>query len=63
MTIKDIVCIITDIKLNIEIKEKKSGASFGFYDKRYVPTELLTKEVKGVNVQYVDSKRLLIIEF
>lgn len=63
MSIKDIVCIITDIKLNIEIKEKSSGASFGFYNKTYVPTELLTKEVKGINVQYVDGKRLLIIEF
>lgn len=63
MSIKDIVCLITDVKLNIEIIEEKSGASFGFYDKRYVPTELLTKEVKGINVQYIDGKRLLILEF
>lgn len=63
MYIEDIVSLIKDVKLSIEIKERDSGASFGFYDNKYVPLELLRKRVVAINVQYIDGKRLLIIEF
>ena len=63
MYIKDIVDLIKDVKVNIEIIEKASGASFGFYTNKYVPIELLDKIAVEINAQYVDGKRLLIIEF
>lgn len=63
MSIKDIVCLITDVKLNIEIIEEKSGASFGFYNNEYIPLELLRKIALEINVQYVNGKRLLVIKF
>ena len=63
MYIKDIVDLIKDVKVNIEIIEKASGASFGFYNCEYVPIELLDKIAVEMNVQYVNGKRLLIIKF
>ena len=63
MYIKDIVDLIKDVKVNIEIIEKASGASFGFYTNKYVPIELLDKIAVEINVQYVNGKRLLIIKF
>lgn len=63
MYIEDIIGLIKDVKLSIEIKERESGASFGFYNCEYVPLDFLTKKVIAINVQYVDGKRLLIIEF
>lgn len=63
MKIKDIISLIKDARLFIEIKERGSGASFGFYDNCCVPISFLSKEVVAINAQYVDGKRLLIIEF
>ena len=63
MNIEDIVELIKDVKVNIEIIEKSSGASFGFYSCEYVPLELLRKRAVEMNVQYVNGKRLLIIKF
>lgn len=63
MDISDIVGLIEDVKVNIEIIEKASGASFGFYSCEYVPLELLRKRAVEINVQYVNGKRLLIIKF
>ena len=64
MKIKDIIGLITDTKLYFEIKEKASGSSFDFYTiKSYVSEELLEKQVIGINVQYINGKRLLIIKF
>lgn len=63
MYIEDIIRLIKDVKLSIEIKERDSGASFGFYNNKYVPLELLRKRIVAINVQYVDGKRLLILEF
>lgn len=62
MSVKDIITLITDVKLNIEIIEKISGASFGFYNCNYIPETYLTKEIKNINVQYINGKRLLVIE-
>lgn len=64
MKIKDIIELINDVKLNIEIIEKNSGASFGIYTNKSVfQRELVEKYVKEINVQYIDGKRILIIKF
>lgn len=63
MYIEDIIGLIKDVKLNIEIIEKSSGASFGFYNNNYVPINLLNKQALEINVQYVNGKRTLIIKF
>lgn len=63
MYIEDIIGLIKDPKLNIEIIEKLSGASFGFYNNNYVPINLLNKQAIEINVQYVNGKRCLIIKF
>lgn len=63
MCIKDIIGLIKDPKIVIEIVENGSKASFGFYDKNYVPTDFLVKEIVAINMQYVNGKRLLILEF
>ena len=63
MKIRDIIKLIKDVKIYIEIIEKASGASFGFYNNCYVPIDFLEKEIQEINVQYVDGKRLLVIKF
>ena len=63
MYIEDIIGLIEDPKLNIEIIEKSSGASFGFYNNNYVPLHFLGKQILEINVQYVNGKRTLIIKF
>ena len=63
MCIKDVTALIKDFKLDIEIKERESGASFGLYNCEYVPLDLLRKTAIEINVQYVNGKRLLILKF
>lgn len=63
MNIENIIELIKDPKINIEIIEQKSGASFGFYNNEYIPLELLRKIALEINVQYVNGKRLLVIKF
>ena len=63
MYIKDIIGLIKDPKINIEIIEKLSGASFGFYNNNYIPADFLEKQILEINVQYVNGKRTLIIKF
>ena len=63
MNIKNIIDLIKDPKLNIEIIEKLSGASFGFYNNNYIPADFLEKQVLEINTQYVNGKRTLIIKF
>lgn len=63
MYIQDIIGLIKDPKLNIEIIEKSSGASFGFYNNSYIPLNLLNKQVLEINTQYMNGKRILIIKF
>lgn len=64
MKIKDILNLIKDTKIYIEIIEKNSGASFGIYTNKSVfQRELIEKNVKEINVQYIDGKRILIIKF
>ena len=63
MYIEDIIGLIKDPKINIEIIEKLSGASFGFYNNSYIPEDFLIQQVLEINVQYVNGKRTLIIKF
>lgn len=63
MEIQDIVRLIKDPKINIEIIEKLSGASFGFYNNNYIPRDFLHKQILEINIQYVNGKRCLIIKF
>ena len=63
MYIEDVIKLIKDSKLNIEIIERESRASFGFYRNNYVPLELLKKRIVAINVQYINGNRLLILEF
>lgn len=63
MKIKDIINVITDVKLDIELIEEISGASFGFYNCSYIPEEYTEKEVNNINTQYINGKRLLVIKF
>lgn len=64
MKVKDILKKIYDYKLYIEIKDGKSGASYGFYTKN----DLIYNDkynnyvIKAINSQYFDGKRLLVIE-
>lgn len=64
MKIKSILKLINDCKLYIEIKDRKTGASYGFYTK----SDLIYNDkynnylIKSINSQYFDNKRLLVIE-
>ena len=64
MKIKSILKLINDFKLYFEIKDRKTGASYGFYTK----SDLIYNDkynnylIKGINSQYFDNKRLLVIE-
>ena len=63
MYIEDIVGLIKDPKINIEIIEKLSGASFGIFNNNYIPANFLEKQVLEINIQYICGNRLLIIKF
>lgn len=64
MKVKDILNLITDRHIYIELIEQNSGASFGIYtNKSIFQRELVEKNVKEINVQYIDGKRILIIKF
>jgi hypothetical protein len=64
MKIKDIIKKINDCKLYIEIKDRKTGASYGFYTK----SDLIYNDkynnylIKAINSQYHNNKRLLVLE-
>lgn len=65
MKIKDILKKIDDLGLYIEIIENESGASYGFFKKNdsliVYNNSLKNKNIKKINVQYFDNKRLLIL--
>ena len=64
MKIKNILKIINDCKLYIEIKDKNSGASFGFFTKNDLiyNSKYNNYLIKSINSQYFKGKRLLVIE-
>lgn len=66
MKIKDLLKKVNDVKLYIEIKEKETGASYGIFTKNdallVYNNSLKNRNIKGINSQYFDGKRLLILE-
>lgn len=66
MKIKDILKLVNDPKIYIEIKytPENSGGSFGFFTKSdlYYNDDLKNRKVEKINVQYIDNKRVLILE-
>lgn len=66
MKIKNILELINDPKIYIEIKytPENGGGSFGFFTKSdlYYNDNLKNRKVEKINVQYIDDKRLLILE-
>lgn len=65
MKIKDILKKIDDFMLYIEIIENESGASFGVFKKNdaliVYDNSLKNKNIKKINVQYFESKRVLVL--
>lgn len=66
MKIKDILKLINDSKIYIEIKyvAESGGGSFGFFTKSdlYYNDNLKNRKVEKINVQYINNKRILILE-
>lgn len=66
MKVIDILKKIEDVKLYIEIKETETGASYGIFTKNdallVYNNSLKNRNIKKINVQYYNGKRLLILE-
>lgn len=66
MKVKDLIKKINDPKLYIEIKEqaKNGGGSRGFYTKNDIiyNTKILNYLIYSINIQYINNKRLLVLE-
>lgn len=66
MKVIDILKKIEDSKLYIEIKETETGASYGIFTKNdallVYNNDLKNRNIKKINVQYYNGKRLLILE-
>ena len=66
MKVIDILKKIEDLKLYIEIKETETGASRGIFTKNdallVYNKDLKNRNIKKINVQYYNGKRLLILE-
>jgi hypothetical protein len=66
MYLSSLIGMIGDSKLYIEIKEKYSGASFGFYTKNDINNYFKNygdKKIVEINSQYIDNKRVLVVYF
>ena len=65
MKVKDILKKINDFGLYIEIIDAESGASYGIFKKNdallVYNNELKNKNIKKINVQYYQGKRLLML--
>lgn len=66
MKVKDIIKKISDPKIYIEIKYtiEDGGGSFGIFTKNDLQynDKMKNKNIEKINIQYYDSKRLLILE-
>lgn len=63
MKVKNILKYIEDLKLYIEFIDLQSGASYGFFTKNDLiyNTKHHNDKIKKINVQYINSKRLLVL--
>lgn len=63
MKVKSLLKKIEDPKIYIEFIEKGSGASYGFYTKNDLiyNDKFSNYNIKKINIQYINNKRLLII--
>lgn len=65
MKVNDILKKITDCGLYIEIIDVESGASYGIFKKNdallVYNNELKNKNIKKINVQYYQGKRILML--
>ena len=66
MKINDILKLINDPKIYIEIKytPESGGGSFGIFTKSelYHNDNLKNRKLEKINIQYINNKRLLILE-
>ena len=63
MKVKDLLKIISDVKLYIEFIDKQSYASYGFYTKNDLiyNDKFNNYKIDKITTQYYDNKRLLVI--
>ena len=63
MKVKDLLKIISDVKLYIEFIDKQSYTSFGFYTKNDLiyNDKFNNYKIDNITTQYYDNKRLLVI--
>lgn len=66
MKVINILKKIEDLGLYIEIKETETGASRGIFTKNdallVYNNDLKNRNIKKINIQYYNGKRLLILE-
>lgn len=63
MKVKDLLKIISDVKLYIEFIDKQSYTSYGFYTKNDLiyNDKFNNYKIDNITTQYYDNKRILVI--
>jgi hypothetical protein len=63
MKVKDILKKIEDPKIYIEFKDIQSYCSYGFYtiNELKYNDKYKNDNIKKINIQYIDNKRLLVL--
>ena len=63
MKVKDLLKIISDVKLYIEFKDKQSYASYGFYTKSDLiyNDKFNNYKIDNITSQYIDKKRVIVV--
>lgn len=63
MKVKSLLKKIEDPKIYIEFIEKGNGASYGFYtiNELKYNVKFRNENIKKLNIQYINNKRLLVI--
>lgn len=63
MKVKDILKKLEDPKIYIEFKDIQSYCSYGFYSKNDLiyNDKYNNENIKKINIQYIDNKRLLVL--
>lgn len=63
MKVKNLLQKIEDKKIYIEFIDNQSGASYGFYtiNELKYNVKFRNENIKKLNIQYINNKRLLIL--